>query len=142
MNTNLVIDTSVIVKYLNKVNEANIDKADDIIKLGIRGDVSILVPELVKYEIGNVLLHGKRLTYKEASISLDAFYSLPLEFIPDSEKLSKKTFDVAYKYGITYYDASFLVIAKEYNATLITENFKHQGRVKDIQVTALKDYQK
>jgi hypothetical protein len=31
MNTTLVIDTSVIVKYLNKVNEKNIDKADDII---------------------------------------------------------------------------------------------------------------
>ncbi|MHB8443544.1 MAG: type II toxin-antitoxin system VapC family toxin [Patescibacteria group bacterium] len=108
---------------------------------GTRGNVNILVPELAKYEVGNVLLSGKRLTDKEAIVSLDVFYSLPLEFISESYKLSRETFAIAYKFGITYYDASFLAIAKEYNVTLITENFKHQGKVKGIQVIALKDYQ-
>ena len=36
----------------------------------------------------------------------------------------KKVLDLAIQYKITYYDASFVQIAKEYNVPLITEDKK------------------
>lgn len=136
----LVIDTSVIVKWLNKNKEENIDKADLIMEFALRGKVELIAPELSKYEYGNVLLKGKKLTPQEARIALATAYSLPITFISESEDLAIETYNLAYKLGITYYDASFLSLAKKYDATLVTENVKHQGMSKDIKIKSLQDF--
>ena len=140
MSSKLVVDTSVIIKWLNQNNETRVDKADKIMQSALRGEMELIAPELSRYEYGNVLLKGKKLTPKEANISLDTAYSLPINFIPESEELAKETYTLAFKLGITYYDASFLSLAKKYKATLVTENIKHQGKVKNIKVKSLQDY--
>lgn len=99
--------------------------------------LKILAPELAKYEAGNVLLHGKKLTRKEADTALATFYSMPITFVPESEILAKQTYALAENLKITYYDASFISVAKEYNATLITDNIKHHGKTKEIKVIPL-----
>lgn len=139
MNT-LVIDSSIIVKWLNRKDEENIEQADQILEDTKNGKVELITPELAKYEVGNVLLKGKKLTPSEASISLETVYSLPITYIQDSEDLAKDSFSLAYDYGITYYDASFLSLARQYNATLITQNVKHQGKTKKIKVKSLAEY--
>ncbi len=136
----LVIDSSVIVKWLNQKDEENMGKADQILQDTRVGKIELIAPELAKYEVGNVLLKGKQLTPQEADISVETMYALPITFITDSRDLSREAFLIAYNYGITYYDASFLSLAKLYNATLVTANIKHQGRVKNIDVLSLKDY--
>ena len=139
MNT-LVTDTSVFIKWLNKNNEQNLDKADKILQEVKAGQSEILVPELIKYEIGNVLLKGKKLMPNQAYVSLGTTYSLPVTFITESEQQAKKTYTLAHKLDITYYDATFLTLAKRYNATLITENIKDQRKAPNIKVVPLKDY--
>lgn len=137
----IVVDTSVVVKWLNQDNEQDIDKADKILHDVSKGTARLLAPELVKYEVANVLLCGKKLTAKQARICLAAFYGLPITFVGDNEQLTLLTYNIAEKCGITYYDASFMAIAKDFDATLITDNVKHQGKAPDIAVIALKDYQ-
>lgn len=136
----LIIDTSVAVKWLNHDNEKNIDIADKIMADAKNGKVDLLAPELIKYEIGNVLLFSKKISVKDVEYLLKIFYSLPITFIAESEELAKMTYVLASNLGITYYDASFLSVAKQYNATLITENIKHQGKSRDVKVTSLRDY--
>ena len=136
----LVVDSSVITKWLSKKNEENLEKADLIIEQTSNGEVGLIAPELAKYEVGNVLLAGKKLTPQEANISLGTAYSLPITFVSETEDLSKQTFELAYKHDITYYDATFLSLAKQYNATLVTDNIKHQGKSSEIKVVSLKDY--
>lgn len=139
MNT-LVIDTSVFIKWLNQDNEKDIDKADQILQEVRAGKTELIVPELIKYEIGNVLLKGKQLMPEQAYISLGTAYSLPMTFVTESEQQAKDTYSLAYDLGISYYDASFISLAKQYNATLVTDNMKHQGKDASIKVVALKDY--
>lgn len=79
MNT-LVTDTSVFVKWLNQDKEQNIENADKILQEVRTGKVEIIVPELIKYELGNVLLKGKQLTPDQAYVSLGTAYSLPVTF--------------------------------------------------------------
>lgn len=139
MNT-LVVDTSVFVKWLNQTNEKYLENADKILDDVKTGQVELVIPELIKYEIGNVLLKGKQLIPNQAYISLGTAYSLPVTFVTESEEQAKETYALAHKLGISYYDASFMSLAKQYNATLITDNVKDQGRDSSIKVVALKDY--
>lgn len=136
----LVIDTSIAVKWLNQDNEDNIDQADKILEQARGGQVELLAPELLKYEIGNVLLFGKKIASEDIRDLMNIFYSLPITFIAGNKDIAHDTYVLAKILGITYYDASFLSIAKQYDATLVTENIKHQGRTSDVSVVALKDY--
>lgn len=140
MSSKVVIDTSIIVKWLNQNNEKNIDKADKIMEDALKGEIELLAPELARYELVNVLLKGKQLVPEEAYISLGTAYSLPINFIPESEDLSRETYDLAFNLGITYYDATFMSLAKQYNAILLTDNVKHQGKSTKVKVKSLQDY--
>ena len=136
----VVVDTSVIIKWLNQDNEQHLDKADQILLDVEKGKTSLLAPELAKYEIGNVLLKGKRLLADQVEICLRTFYALPITYISETEVSAQETFSLADKLNITYYDAAFLTIANYNNALLVTDNLKHQGRSSKIKVAALKNY--
>ncbi len=140
MNSKVVVDTSVIVKWLNQTNEKNIDNADQIMSAALKGDIELFAPELAKYEVGNVLLKGKQLTPEESYVSLATSYSLPITFINESEDLARETYRLAFSLNVTYYDASFMSLAKQYGATLVTDNPKHQAKSQEIRVKSLKDY--
>ena len=136
----IVVDSSVIIKWISQDNEKHLDKVDKILEDAQKNKILLITPELARYEIGNVLLFGKNLSLEQAKIALTEFYKLPVSFIPESEELSKETFKLAFNLKITYYYASFLALAKLYNAILVTDNTKHQGRNSNIKVTALTDY--
>ncbi len=136
----LVIDTSVFVKWLNQEGEKDLEKADKILQDVKSGQVELIAPELLKYEIGNVLLKGKQLVPSQAYVSLATIYSIPINFIIESEKLAQETYKLAHDLEITYYDAAFISLAQEYDAILVTDNIKHQGKTKKVKVVCLRDY--
>lgn len=138
----LVVDSSVIVKWLNTTDEKNLEKSDKLLADALESQVELLAPELAKYEVGNVLLFSKKLSPQDMEIPLHALYVSPIQFIAESEELAKETFDLAFKLGITYYDASFIALAKQENASLVTDNPKHQGKTRKVQVIPLKDYKR
>ena len=135
----VVVDSSVTVKWINQIDEELLDKADKLLADAQAGSVSLIAPELSKYEIGNALLK-KKLDLPMAYESLGTVYQLPLTFIPETEELAKPTYKVASQSGITYYDASFIALAQQENAILVTENIKHQRKSADAKVTSLQDY--
>lgn len=140
MSSMIVLDSSVIVKWLNSVDEKDIEKADKILADTLNGKLELIAPELAKYEIGNVLLLKKKLSKEEAEFSIQALYNYPIQFTSESEELAQETYKLASKLGITYYDASFLALAKQYGALLVTENVKHQGKTREVKVKSLQDY--
>lgn len=136
----LIIDSSVIIKWLNKTKEEYLEQADKLLSQAKIGEVELFAPELAKYEIGNVLI-TKKVSSDDAKTLLAILYSFPINFVAETENLAKETFALAEYLGITYYDASFLSLATQYNATLVTDNIKHQGKNSGIKVISLKDYQ-
>lgn len=136
----VIPDSSVMVKWLNKDKEDNLEQSSKLLEEALDGKIELLAPELARYEVGNVLLKTKKLTPQEASISLGTAYAIPVTFVSETEDLAKQTFELAYKHSLTYYDAAFLSLAKQYDATVVTDNIKDQGRPLDIKVVPLKDY--
>lgn len=135
----VVVDSSVAVKWINQIDEVFLDQADKLLVQAQNNSVNLLVPELLKYEIGNAIWK-KKLDLPMAYESLATVYQLPLDFVPESEELAKQTYKVALENGITYYDASFIALAVLNKAILVTDNFKHQGKTSEIKVVSLKDY--
>jgi len=140
MTLKLVVDSSVIVKWLNSTDEDNLGQSDKVLADALENKVEILAPELAKYEVGNTLLLKKKLSSKKVEIPLHTLFAFPIQFIAESEDLAKETFTLAESLKITYYDASFLSLAKKYDATLVTENIKHQGKSTKVKVKSLQDY--
>lgn len=137
----IVVDSSVILKWLYRADEKYLEQADKILQDGYTDKIFILAPELAKYEVGNVLLAAKKLEVGKAKEVFDIFYSLPVQFIAETLGHAEETYAVGSKSGITYYDASFVALAKKEGAILITDNPKHQQKFPGVKVVSLKDYQ-
>ena len=78
MTKKTVVDSSVIVKWLNTDNEQDLEKSDKLLQQARNGDTELIAPELSKYEVGNVLLQGKQLSPDQARVSLGTVYDLPI----------------------------------------------------------------
>ena len=136
----LVVDSSVIVKWLNQQDEKLISQADKILSDAQDQNVMLLAPELAKYEIGNAMLLHKNISVSEAEIIFKDLFLFPIQFIDQSEDLANETYKIAKDSKITYYDASFMALAKQEKAILVTDNPKHQGKAIDIKVIPLVEY--
>ena len=137
----LVIDSSIIVKWLHQQEERYLDNADKIIKDVKFGDAALITSELAKYEIGNALLLSKKVPLKDAKVSFESLYLLPIQFIVQSEDEAREAYRIAYEKKITYYDASFMALALRQDAILVTDNPKHQDKkISGLKVTSLKNY--
>lgn len=138
--TKLVLDSSVLVKWITSQDEELIKEARKILRRFQEGKIKVFVPELTKFEIGNALWK-KQIPLSEVSFDLELFYDFPVEFISWDLVLGKKTAEIATENKITYYDAAFIALAEKYKAVLVTDNPKHQKiRSAGVKIVALKDY--
>ena len=136
----LVIDSSVAVKWVNKQNEDNTVQADKILKDVENEKTYLLMPELAKYEVGNALLY-KEMPLHHALGSVVTYYSIPIQFMPQDQRQAQMAMQIAYENKVTFYDASFMALAKEQHAELITDNLKHQQKkISGLRVISLKNY--
>jgi len=136
----LVVDFSVAVKWLSSQGEANIPQADKILKDVEKEKVYIVMPELAKYEVANALLYKGMLPQHTLS-SLATYYSIPIQFKEQDSQQAQLAMQIATVGKITFYDASFMALAKELNADLVTDNPKHQQKkIGGVKVVSLKDY--
>ena len=136
----VVVDSSVIVKWLNQDQEEHIEQADELLTACQQEKIQLYTPELAKYEVANALLKGKQLPPKSAKIALRALYKLPINYVADTEALAQKSYQLARLHRITYYDAVFVSLAQSLRGALVTDNPKHQGKVSSAKVIALSRY--
>jgi len=126
-NKPLVIDTSVSVKWLSKQDEKYIAQADKILKNVQEGKTYLIMPELAKYEVGNALLY-KQMPLQNTLGSIATYYGIPILFIPQDQQQAQNAMQIAVENRVTFYDASFMALAIEMKADLVTDNPKHQEK--------------
>ncbi len=100
----VVLDTSVVVKWLNRINEERLEQAHALLDRLEAGAVDALAPDIVKYEVGNALLKGKQLTVPQAHDAFDAFDQLPLRIIPIETNQLIDIYRIAYRARTTFYE--------------------------------------
>lgn len=121
---NLVLDASIIIKAF--IPEELSEKADSVFQKIGRERISLIAPDLIYPETGNILWKKKRLKELKASEVeeiADAIHTIPFIIIP-SKSVIQLAIAIGMAYDITVYDATYVSIAHIFEGTFITADKK------------------
>ena len=118
MNPKTVVDASVAVKWFTK--ERGHMQASDLRRAHLEEKTLLVAPDLLVYEVANALRYNKNLVKSDIKEAVRALKLLGVRLYPPSEELLGRAIDLAADYSITIYDASYLALAHELDAQLVT----------------------
>ena len=116
----LVLDASVAVKWFNV--EPLREKALIIRDRYVNGEIELIAPDLLYYEVANALRYNPRFGIEEVKSALKALEDLSIITYDFEGELREKAVELAYRFGITIYDAAYVALAVIRDASLYTAN--------------------
>ena len=125
-----VVDASVILKWY-LLDEAHGAQALVLLQQCIAGELEILAPSLLTYELMNgLVIAGRRarLDQNTVSLSFRGFMSLGVRFYEISF-FADKVLQYCRLYGCSVYDSSYLALAEQEGVDLITADERLFNRV-------------
>lgn len=133
-----VVDASVILKWvLGDDREADQGTALDLLAAWADGAAEITAPSLWQYEVGNFL--GRQLG-EEAMEKMDSLLKLGIRVVNLNENMIRRCLGWMKQKGVTFYDASYLAVAFEIGATLITADQRFAKKMEEAdQICLLRD---
>lgn len=97
----------------------------------MEGRAKIIVPPLLYYEVGNILLFGRsRPPIEQAIDALTDLFSIPVEVVPSTLISAHATLQLASVYGLSYYDATYVTLAEMSECPLITADARLARRAR------------
>ena len=129
MQVSLVLDASAVVKWFVEEEESN--EMRKIRDLYLKGKVAVYVPSLLFVEFANALRFVKGLTLTDVVNAVKALNLLRLNVVSDLDVLDRAV-ELAFKTGITVYDAIYVALAKITNSKLITYDTELLDKFKDL----------
>jgi len=115
----LVLDTSVIIKWFRQ-GEILADQALALRDAYLGGQVSVAVPDLVAYELANVLRFKMDLSTEQVCAGVQSLFDLGLDWRAPSSAVTRRAVQVARECDITVYDATFVALAESCAGALVT----------------------
>jgi predicted nucleic acid-binding protein len=116
----IVPDTSVILKWYLREQEPDRERALALLDAYLEGQVHLVAPDLLPYEVANVLRYKPDWDAVRVAQVLDSLFALRLEFVPLSITTLHRAVDLAYTHNIAVYDAAFLALAEGSGAVFVT----------------------
>lgn len=115
----IVVDASAVLSYIFP-DEITPKKVSPYFRKLAKKQIIFISPSLLKYEIGNAIksaVKQKRVTEVDAINIINKFNDLSIHyFAPDLSMILLSSL----KHNLTFYDASYLSLAQEKNAKLLT----------------------
>jgi predicted nucleic acid-binding protein len=131
--TPFVVDSSIVFKwYRQPGDEEYVPQSVSILECHLHGDFEIHVPDLLFYELGNILRLKESLVSKDALTILRETYALALQIHPIDLLLAEATFRITREYDITFYDASFVALSYLLQASFVTADKKLFAKIQTL----------
>lgn len=126
-STRIVPDASVILKWvLDSDDEPCREEANEILEGWTSRALEILVPTLWLYEVGNILCLKRP---EDAEQILEKLRALELPEVVASRELIVETVAVSVGYTVTFYDASYLAVARLHDAVVVTADSRFVNKL-------------
>lgn len=116
----VVPDTSVVLKWYVSEQETGRERALALRQAYLEGQVALLVPELLCYEVANVLRYKPGWDAAAVGQAVASLLALKIEIVTASETLLERAVDLACTHDITVYDAAFVALAQLRQADFLT----------------------
>jgi len=127
----IVLDASVILKWLLD-DEAGRARATGFRKAHAAGTETIAVPDLLFYEIANVLTMKKQLAEADSADGLSLVWDFQLEQYDFGLEAFLAAMSIARRHGITVYDAAYVELARRLQCTVVTADRKLYEKTKSL----------
>jgi predicted nucleic acid-binding protein len=126
----VIIDASVVLRGFFPDEEGH-REARALIRAYAQGEVELLAPTLLPYEVTNAVLQVVR----RGRINLDKGREILAVFselgIPTADVPWQRTLELAHRYDRSAYDGAYLALAEEMRKELVTGDRRLYNRVKD-----------
>ena len=130
----IVLDASVIAKWF--LEEEKSSSALYYRDLHLKRKEIIIVPNILVYEIANLLLY-KNFTEKEIVSVLESLENFKIEVISLNFSDIARTAILAKQREITVYDAAYILLARNFGCRFITADKKLYKKAKDLNFVEL-----
>ena len=117
-----VVDASVALKWF--VEEPDSPAAHHLLEAHATGESTLVAPDLLIYEVSNVLLHHPTFRAADVQRSVERLYELDVELIAPSVELISATISLAAAKRLTFYDALYVQLAHHLELPLYTADRK------------------
>jgi predicted nucleic acid-binding protein len=140
---NIVVDTSVIIKWFFSENEENAEASHLILKRFLHNEIGLIAPEIALFELANVV-KNKISTDSNEIIGMeiiDRIYNLGIVFKVTKQVL-KNAFSMALVINESVYDCLFIATAEHFKSKFITDDKKlylsYESNKKEINKKSIK----
>ena len=113
-----VVDASVVLSWL--LLDPPPQRQQRILDAHVAGDEPLVAPELIHYEVANVLAVGARLPSDAAAEGYRRFVELEIETYSLGEREYAAAVKLVCERRVSVYDASYLVLALTLDTGLVT----------------------
>jgi predicted nucleic acid-binding protein len=120
----IVVDTSVLIKWIKRRDEELRREALALLGIIQRRPLEVTAPALLLYEVGNLLLWKTQLDSGGVAAALEQILDLPITIVNPEAALLRRAARLGRELRLTFYDSSFLALAEELDCLLITADRK------------------
>ena len=120
----MVLDTSIVFKWLLNGNEPNRDAALNIIQDFLHSKIDVAIPDFLYIEVANILATKSSVKERQLKESLDLLFSFDMNVYEITDSDVKEAAILAKEHKQTVYDMLFVVLAKRLKTTLLTADTK------------------
>ena len=126
-----IADASVVLKWFSQSDEGEVERAIRLRNDYRDGTIELYAPELLIYEIANVLRYKETIKEELISKAIASIYYMDI-VMPVNSRIMTDAVRLARKHGITVYDSSYLSFAREAGGLLITADKKLYRKIEGI----------
>ncbi len=127
-----ILDTSVIIKWFSEFDEDDLDKALNLRYEILNGKCSIIVPDLLFFELANALRYNVHFVSQDVKDALNSVIDMGFAVVGIEAHAMDLAIDIAFKNNATIYDSCFLALSQIEKMPLITSDYKFVDRIEGI----------
>lgn len=124
-----ILDASVVYKWIIHENDKTTKRALEVRNKAAMGEIDVAAPDLLLYEIANILVYKTGLSKSDAHTAWKNFLRFDIPIVPTTKDFITNCLVISGKFRISVYDASYVTLAKLKHAEFLTADRKLAQKV-------------